>query len=66
MPKSPMPTLPTGRGVLPKIIMTLTGVALFLLVIEYPSDAAHFVSWLIHLVERTLNGLVMFFRAIGH
>lgn len=65
MPRNMMP-MKTGNGPAAKIITALVGLALLMLVIRYPSDAAHWVTGGVHLLTNIVTGLVAFFRQLGH
>jgi hypothetical protein len=55
-----------GRGVFSKIVTAFVVVALLMLVVKYPSDAAHFATGTFHLANNILGGLVTFFRQVTH
>lgn len=59
MAKNPYPVMNSG-GVLPKVIGTLVVIAVLVLVIKYPADAARWVRGL----GTAIDGLVSFFRTL--
>lgn len=59
MAKSPYPVMKTG-GLLPRVIGTLVVIAVVVLVIKYPADAARWVRG----VGTVIDGLVDFLRAL--
>lgn len=65
MPKNMMPMAPSGRGLLSKVVGTLVLVAVVMLVVKYPADAAHMGLGAWHLLTTVVSGLVTFFRQIG-
>ncbi|MGI8310474.1 hypothetical protein [Saccharopolyspora hattusasensis] len=66
MAKNSLPMLPkTGGGALSKVVWSLVGVALFVLVVKYPNDAAVFAKGAFGLLGGVVEGLVAFFRQIG-
>ncbi|WAL65953.1 hypothetical protein ORV05_34735 [Amycolatopsis cynarae] len=60
MAKNPYPVMNTGGGLLPKLLGLLTLIAVVVLVIKYPTDAARWVRGL----GTVIDGLVAFFRAL--
>jgi F0F1-type ATP synthase membrane subunit a len=59
-----MPVMPTGRGVLSKVVTVMVVLALLMLVVKYPSDAAHFLTGTMRLASNIIGGLVTFFRQV--
>jgi hypothetical protein len=60
MAKNPYPVMNTGGGLLSKLLGTLVTIAVVVLVIKYPSDAARWVRGL----GTVIDGLVTFLRAL--
>lgn len=65
MAKNMLP-MKTGSGIMSKLIGLLVGLAILMLVIKYPSDAASWVTGAAHLLTQIVGGLVAFFRQISH
>ena len=63
MAKNAFP-MQTGSGVLSKVIKTLLVVALVVLVVKYPSDAAHWVTAALKLLWSAVEGIVSFLRQV--
>ncbi|MBA8827086.1 hypothetical protein FHX42_004470 [Saccharopolyspora lacisalsi] len=65
--QQPFPMMPTGGGggVLPKVLRWLVGIALVVLVVKFPADAASWVRAAWGTGEGAIEGLVTFFRAVG-
>jgi hypothetical protein len=59
MPKSPYPVMKSG-GLLPKLIGTLLLIAVIVLVVKYPADAARWVRGL----GTVIDALVTFLREV--
>lgn len=65
MAKNSLPMLPkTGGGALSKLLWSLVGVALLVLVVKYPNDAAAFAQGAFGLLGGAVEGLVTFFRGV--
>jgi hypothetical protein len=64
MARNSLPVMPSGRGALSKIVTVLVGLALLMLVVKYPGDAAHFATGAVHLASNIIGGLVTFFRQV--
>lgn len=60
-----MTPIKTGSGILSKLIGILVGLAVVMLIIKYPSDAAGWVTGAAHLMMNIVGGLVAFFRQLG-
>jgi hypothetical protein len=56
----------TGNGLVSKLIGVIVTVALLMLVVKYPGDAAGWVTGAVHLLGNIISGLVAFFRQLGH
>ncbi|SDY10535.1 hypothetical protein SAMN05216215_10206 [Saccharopolyspora shandongensis] len=66
MAKNSLPMMPkAGGGALSKVLWALVGVALLVLVVKYPNDAATFMRGAFDLVGGAVEGLVEFFRSIA-
>lgn len=66
MAKNSLPIMPkAGGGTLSKALWTLVVVALVVLVVKYPSDAATFVQNVADLIGGAVEGLVAFFRGVA-
>ncbi|PKW13908.1 hypothetical protein [Saccharopolyspora spinosa] len=65
MAKNSLPMMPkAGGGALSKLLWSLVGVALVVLVVKYPNDAATFAQAAFDLVGSAVEGLVSFFREV--
>ncbi|RBM22006.1 hypothetical protein DI005_07940 [Prauserella sp. PE36] len=64
MSKRAFPGIKTGSGPLPKIIATLVALALLVIVVKHPGDAATLVKDIASFVGNTIDGLVAFFRGV--
>ncbi|HKS48771.1 MAG TPA: hypothetical protein VJT49_27415 [Amycolatopsis sp.] len=60
MAKNPYPMMNGGGGLMSKVIGTLVLIAILVLVIKYPADAARWV----HGLGSVIDGVVNFFRAL--
>jgi hypothetical protein len=63
MAKNTYPTMKTG-GMLGKLIWTLVLIALFMLVIKNPDEAAGWASGLFSLASEAVNGIAAFLRGL--
>jgi hypothetical protein len=63
MAKNMLPMTPNGTGIMSKVIAALVVVAILMLVVKHPSDAAHWVVGAWHLLSTVVGGLADFF---GH
>ena len=66
MAKNTIPGFKTGGGVLSKLIGTAIVIALVVLVVKYPGDAAIWAKTLVGVISDSIDGLVTFFRSLGH
>ncbi|KAA5836019.1 hypothetical protein F1721_06635 [Saccharopolyspora hirsuta] len=65
MAKNSLPIMPkAGGGALSKVIWLLVGVALLVLVVKYPGDAAAFVNGVFDLLGGAVESLASFFRGV--
>lgn len=62
MAKQALPGIKTGSGLLPKVIWTLVALALLVVVVKYPGDAAAWVTDIVGFVGDVIDGLASFFR----
>jgi hypothetical protein len=60
-----MTPIKAGSGILSKLIGILIGLAVVMLIIKYPGDAAGWVTGGAHLLTNIVSGLVAFFRQLG-
>ncbi|QWF79768.1 hypothetical protein [Amycolatopsis sp. CA-230715] len=65
MAKNTIPGLKTGGGLLAKLIGAAVVIALLVLVVKYPGDAAGFAKGLGGMVSDAIGGIVRFFRGLG-
>ncbi len=63
MAKSSLP-VPTGGSVLPKLLSTLVGVAVLMLVVKHPADAAEWLTQGASSVGSLVDGLATFLQHI--
>jgi hypothetical protein len=66
MAKTTIPGMKTGSGPLSKLIVTAVVIAMLVLVIKYPSDAASFTKSLFSGIGYVIDGIVSFLRAVGN
>lgn len=64
MARNVIPGLKTGGGVLSKVIGTAVVLAILVIVIKHPTDAASFAKALFSGVGAVIDGLVSFFRSL--
>lgn len=66
MAKNSMPVMPkAGGGALAKLMWSLVVIALLVLVVKYPTDAAAIARGGFELIGGTVEGLVSFLRQVG-
>ncbi|SDX91389.1 hypothetical protein SAMN05216215_101753 [Saccharopolyspora shandongensis] len=66
MAKNSFPVMPkAGGGALSKAFWGLVVVALVVLVVKYPNDAAVFVHGMFGVIGDAVGGLVEFFRGVA-
>jgi hypothetical protein len=61
-----MQPMKSGGGLMSKLVGLLIGLAVLMLVIKYPGDAAGWVTGAAHLLTNIVTGLVAFFRQLGN
>lgn len=66
MAKNSFPVMSPGRSITSKAVTALVMVALAVIVVRYPTDAAHFVASLLHLAGNVISGFVTFMRQFVH
>ncbi|MFF0145974.1 hypothetical protein ATK36_0461 [Amycolatopsis sulphurea] len=65
MAKQQFPGLKVGSGRLSKLILGAVVLALLVLVVKYPGDAASWAKGVGSTVADGIDGIVTFFRSIG-
>jgi hypothetical protein len=65
MSRNMMPTK-AGSGLLAKLVGVLVALAVLMLLVKYPGDAAGWVTGAFHLLTNIVSGLVAFFRQLGN
>ncbi|WP_344861975.1 hypothetical protein [Amycolatopsis ultiminotia] len=66
MAKQQFPGLKSGSGLLSKVIVGALALAVLVLVVKYPSDAASWAQGVGSVAADTIDGLVTFFRGLGN
>lgn len=64
MARNVIPGLKTGGGVMSKVIGTAVVLALLVIVVKHPADAASFTKAVFSGLGAVLDGLVSFFRSL--
>jgi hypothetical protein len=64
MAKNVIPGVTTGGGMLSKVIGTAVVLAVLVIVVKHPTDAASFAKALVGGVGAVIDGLVSFFRSL--
>ncbi len=64
MARNAIPGLKTGGGILSKLIGTVVVLAILVMVVKHPNDAANFAKTLFGGLEAVIDGVVGFFRAL--
>ncbi len=64
MAKNVIPGVKTGGGVLSKVIGTAVVLAILVMVVRHPTDAASFAKTLFSGLGAFIDGLVSFFRTL--
>lgn len=65
MSKNAIPGLKTGAGALTKAISIAVSIAVLVMVVKFPGDAATFVKQAFDLFGEVITGLVTFIRTLG-
>ncbi|WP_263250606.1 hypothetical protein [Saccharopolyspora rosea] len=66
MAKNQLPILPTGgSGAVGKLVKTLLVVAVVVLIVKFPNDAAAFAQGAFDRIGDAINGVVTFLRGLG-
>ncbi|MEV0073557.1 hypothetical protein [Amycolatopsis sp. NPDC050768] len=66
MAKTQIPGFKTGGGLLRKVIGCGVAIALLILIIRYPADAANWAHGAAATVGDAIDGLVAFFRGLAN
>jgi len=64
MARNAIPGLKTGGGILSKMIGTVVVLAILVIVVKHPGDAANFVKTVFGGLGAVVDGVVGFFRAL--
>ena len=64
MARNVIPGLQTGRGIMPKVIGTAVLLAIVVIVVKHPTDAASFAKALFSGLGTVIDGLVSFLRTM--
>jgi hypothetical protein len=64
MAKNVMPGFKTGGGVMSKVIGTAVVLAILVIVVKHPTDAASFAKGLFSGLGAVIDGFVSFFRSL--
>lgn len=64
MARNVIPGLKTGGGVLSKVIGTAVVLAILVIVVKHPTDAASFAKTLFSVLGAIIDGFVNFFRSL--
>ncbi|MFE0022364.1 hypothetical protein [Amycolatopsis sp. NPDC059021] len=64
--QNPFPGMKTGGGILSKLIGAAVVLALLVLVVKYPGDAASWAKGIGSTVADGIDGIVTFFRKVGN
>lgn len=65
MAKNAIPGLKTGGGMLTKVVGAAVLIALLVLIVKYPGDAATWLKAGFGFASNAIDGLVTFFRSLG-
>ena len=65
MSRNMMPTK-AGGGLVSKLIGVIVALAVLMLLVKYPGDAAGWVTGAVHLLTKIVSGLVAFVRQLGN
>lgn len=64
MARNVIPGMKTGMGVMPKLIVTAVVLAIMVIVVKHPTDAADFAKAFFGGVGAVIDGLVSFLRSL--
>lgn len=64
MARNVIPGLKTGGGMLSKVIGTAVVLAILVMVVKHPTDAASFAKTIFSGLGAVIDGLVSFFRSL--
>lgn len=64
MARNVIPGMRTGGGVMPKVIGGVVVLAILVIVVKHPTDAASFTKTLFSGLGAVIDGLVSFFRSL--
>lgn len=64
MSKKSMMPIPSGSRILPKLVGAAVVIALLLVVVQHPTDAANWVQALVNGGEAIVDGIATFFHQI--
>jgi hypothetical protein len=64
MARNVIPGMKTGGGVMSKVIGTAAVLAILVMVVKHPTDAASFAKTLFSALGAVIDGLVSFFRTL--
>jgi hypothetical protein len=64
MARNVIPGLKTGGGIMSKVIGTAVTLAILVIVVKHPTDAASFAKSIFSALGAVIDGLVSFFRSL--
>jgi len=64
MARNVIPGLRTGGGIMSKVIGTAVVLAILVIVVKHPADAASFAKTIFGVLGAIIDGLVSFFRSL--
>lgn len=64
MARNVIPGLKTGGGMLSKVIGTAVVLAILVIVVKHPTDAATFAKTIFSVLGTVIDGFVSFFRSL--
>lgn len=65
MPKQTLPMPTAGGGVLKKLLGAAVAIALLVILMQYPTDAASWAKSAIEMAEDLVHGIVTFIRQVA-
>jgi hypothetical protein len=65
MARNLIPGLKTGGGLMSKVIGTAVVLAILVMVVRHPTDAASFAKSIFSVLGAIIDGLVSFFRSLA-